>query len=230
MPAARPYEQIPQRKIGAMGVQVDAWGALVMNKGGLAQSNDVLYGTMDALAKRQLVNLAFDVGGLQIGDHVTNRPHVFIYQKLPETSNEAVVVLRVAERGPDLEVSWRLNENNPKRANNYRKWGNRFVGWSIVWLIVGIALMIVGVGFIIEAVAIPMLGFGLVLQRIPQRQTLVSLYDQFDSRALAVTVHYCLMQALGALGVDQDDLLLLREYDKQGLAKLGEFKLEWNSA
>ena len=228
LPTARPYERIPQQKIGVIGVQVDAWGALVMNKGDLAQSNAVLYGTMDALARREVVNLAFDVGGLQIGDHVTNRPHVFIYQKLPETSSEAVVVLRVADRGPDLEISWRLNENNPKRANNYKKWGNRFVSWGIVWLVVGLALLIVGIGALIELVAVPMIGFGLLLQRIPQRQTLVSLYDQFDSRALAVTVHYCLMQALGALGVDQDDLLLLREYDKQGLAKLGEFKLEWS--
>jgi hypothetical protein len=154
----------------------------------------------------------------------TQYEHVAIQQKLGAGS-VSTVVLHIAGRGRDLQLSWRLSENNPRKK--------AFLGCSGVALIyvglsiagAGVVLSIVGIGLAMIPFGLAMAVGGFVWTRLPQRQTLANAFDQFDSRALAKTVDWCLAQGLMANSVSSQHVSVLWRNSMPGLGSLQEAEI-----
>ncbi len=206
------------------GVQVDAWGAFVPDRGKLIDK--LRSGVVKEVEKRGLKNLEITTGEMAISGSMLGslvgekREYTFFQQKLGTTAN-ATVALRIAPRGTeDLELSWRLLESNPAMS--------LFLGLSqttLVWLgasfaLFGLILFPLG-GFIMLALGLWMLGMGLGWWKGTSNKSRLTSDQMLDARVLAQTVDYCLMKQLEKLGVSASELKVLEAAQMEGIGQLG---------
>ena len=206
----------------AYGLQVDAWGALVMNKGDLADELKEM--TISTVEERGLEELKITEESVSLDGRSTEdaRPHVIFQQDLSQ-GGLATVALRLARKGAqDLEISWRLFEKNVRTEMAWGLSQGALVFWGLVFLGAGILGSVVGIGLCFLPVGLVLLGAGLGWWRLGKKKTSASTYQQFDSRGLVQMVDYALMKALSSKGVAAQELRVLQEATISGLGKLAK--------
>jgi len=205
----------------AYGLQVDAWGALVIGKGDLADELKRLVVT--GVQARGLERLRVSEERVALDSSSEARDHVIFRQDVGQ-GGLVTVALRIAKKGKeDLEISWRLFEKNIRTE--------QFWGLSQATLItLGLALIGAGIimipfggmGFCGIPLGLFFLGMGLGWWRLGKSKTTASTYQQFDSRSLVQIVDYALMRALASKGVTAQELRVLQQANMSGLGNLAK--------
>ena len=201
------------------GFQVDGWGSLIMDKAPKAALLETQF--ISKLKERGLEGLEIEKGLVKLDKHETEeRDHLIIKQDLGE-GDIAKLIMRFAKRGAnDLEISWRLFEDNPSKALG-RSWGQGaalFIGGLMIFTgIIGAPL---GIGCIFIPIGTMLIGSSLGLWRHWRKNTSASSFHQFDSRALAQTVDYVLMRVLAENGFSAADLRIVKKANIEGLGEL----------
>jgi len=209
------------------GVQVDAWGAFVPNRGDMVE--ELKKGVVKAVKERGIGNIKITDGGLAVGGTVESlvgerREYTFFQQKLGGGTS-STLALRVAPRGVhDLELSWRLLESNPAKSAflGLSQGATIFVGFVIG--AAGVLTIPIGAGLCVLPLGLFIMGMGFGWWGFSRGKTRASTHQQLDSRALVQTVDFCLMSELERLGVSADELRVLRASQTEGVGKLGTDK------
>lgn len=206
------------------GVQVDAWGAFVPDRGKFI--DELRNGVVKEVEQRGLKNLTITTGEMAISDSTLGtligekREYTFFQQKFGTSAN-ATMAVRIAPRGAeDMEISWRLLESNPAQS--------LFLGLSqtaLIWLgamfaLWGLILFPIG-GFIMVGLGLWMLGIGLGWWKGTSNKSRLSTDQMLDARVLAQTVDYCLMKQLEKIGVSANELKILQAAQMEGIGNLG---------
>jgi hypothetical protein len=213
------------------GLQVDAWGALLPDRA--SSEGSLLTDVGDALIEREIPNLTvtkemvvfnetLGLGGLfggKVSEVVKPREHLVIRQDLGD-GGWATVALRVAQRGKDLEVSWRLFELNEKVAAAWRAAQMSLIIGGFAVFCIGIPFLVIGIGLVMDTIAPLMIAYGTGWWYMSRNRTTATTFQQFDSRVLAATVDYCLMTQLAKQGVTTHELRIIRGEQITGLGNL----------
>ena len=197
------------------GLQVDAWGALVMDRGDLAEEVEEL--TIQNLKERELENLTITKAEIRLGGPA--REHVVVGQDLGG-GGEATTLLRVVRRAKDLELSWRLFERNVSKVTLWGMSQGTLIVVGSIFTAAGVLSVAFGIGLCPLAIGVPLLGVGLGWWTIGRKKTTAGTTEQFASRALANTVHWALMKALASKGIASQHLQVLQPATEPGLGKL----------
>jgi hypothetical protein len=208
----------------AGGIQVDAWGALVPDRAELI--DDVKKDLVKEVEERGIENLKITTVDLGIGSSAEaligeKREHLLFEQKLGGGA-VASVAMRIAPRGKnDMEISWRLMENNAAKAivSSTTQWG--LVIFGAAWSLLSLALMPLGIGFCTFIIGPIIMGWGLGWWGVEKGKTRATTYQQLDSRALVQAIDYSLMKTLENHGVSKDELRVLLAAQTEGIGKLG---------
>jgi hypothetical protein len=212
------------------GLQVDAWGAFIPDRGYLEiELQDRVTRKMQA---KGLGGLAIKREKLKLGDPVSvgggweAREHIVFVQNL-RNGGKATLALRIAKRGvDDLEISWRLSERNILTAW-FRVCGP-FFSVLLICLVMGLLLsstrdtisglcvLFFGLLMMLGVLTRGLSGLGKLLMGGPTAST----YQQFDTRVLAVTVDHALMLSLEEVGVEPRELRVLRQAQIEGIGRL----------
>lgn len=198
------------------GLQVDAWGALVMGRASLVAEIEEL--VISNVEERGVENLT--VSKNQVSLDGARQEHV-VFERDLSKGGRAAVALRVVQQGDeDMVISWRLFEKN---VHKERTWGCAYqaliVGGLIVTLSGAIALA-VAVGACILPVGMTALGIGLVWWKVSDQLTTASAVEQFESRVLSQTVDWALMRALQSKKVAKQEFRVLQQASQSGLGRL----------
>lgn len=205
------------------GVQVDAWGALLMGRGKMGPQ--VEQETVKNMEARGLDGLKVKTDRVALEGGGESRQHTIFSQSLPR-GGVATVALRVAQKGAeDLELSWRLFEKNVVGSAGRGIGLSTLLFLGIGFIVVGIPLSALGVGLIGVCLGGIFLVIALFVWLTGRGKTMATTYGQFDSRALAQNVDYALMKALGAEGVAAQELRVLQQANMGGLGNLAPFSL-----
>ena len=200
------------------GLQVDAWGALVMDRGNLAKDIEQL--TIENLRDRELENLTITREVISLGGFVGPAlEHVVVEQDLGG-GGRATTLLRIVPRVKDLDLSWRLFERNVNTAQSWGVSQGTLVTVGSLLTAAGVLSVVLGVGLCLLAIGVPILGLGLGWWGVARKKTTAGTTDQFASRALANTVHWSLMKALASKGVANQHLQVLQQTAEPGLGRL----------
>lgn len=199
------------------GLQVDAWGALLMERAPLRDAleakvieNMKARGLQNFEAFRETVSL----------DSFGAREHVIFEQRLGG-GGAATAALRIFPNNQkDLEISWRLFEKNTVKGVGQGLGQTTLIVLGIGFILVGIPLSLFGVGLLGVCIGIGLIGMGLGWWGTSRNKTTASAFQQFDSRALAQTLDYALMRALSELGVTTQELRILRQSSAAGMGNL----------
>ena len=200
------------------GLQVDAWGALLMDRAELAEEVEKL--TIETIEDRGLEGLTIGRDSINLGGGY--REYVTVEQNLGG-GGRATALLRAAARGKDMDISWRLFERNVGKAV---MWGMSqgvllFLGLLSIIVGLGVIPLTGGAGLCIFIPGVVMVGASFGWWRVGRKKTTAGTVEQFESRALAQIVHWCLMKVLASKGVSSQGLQVLQEASTSGLAKLG---------
>ena len=202
----------------ALGFQVDAWGALGMDKASKAKSLEKEF--LAKLKNRHVKGLEVTRERLSIDPGNTEkREHIVLTQALGE-GDLARLLIRFAKRGKDLELSWWLFEQNPATDKVGGVSRGVMIFFGIMFLLAGLVGMPFGVGFCLFPIGGAMIGSALGWWKFWTKKTTASTFHQFDSRALAQTVDYVLMRVLATNGFTAGDLRIVKESNIEGLGKL----------
>jgi len=207
------------------GIQADAWGAFVPNRGNIAP--ELRKGVINEVEARGLPNLDVLVGELAIGNNALEmmvgekREYVCFSQKLGASAN-ATLALRIAPKGAqDLELSWRLLESNTSKTAILGLSQLLLIFLGLFVIVVGLILIVAGAGACLVPVGIWMVGSGLGWWGSSRNKSHLTAHEMFDSRVLAQTVDYCLMAQLEKFGVSAEELKILQAAQMQGIGNLG---------
>jgi hypothetical protein len=202
----------------AFGVQVDAWGALLMGRGNLA--SQIEEETIKNVESKGLEGLKVEKRDVALEGMGEAREHVVFSQSLPR-AGVATVAMRVAQKGAeDLELSWRLFETNVIKSAGQAGSQGLLLLLGIGFIVVGIPLSIFGVGLIGVCLGVICLLMAFFLWVTSRGKTTASAFGQFDSRVLAQNVDYALMKALASSGVAAQELRVLQKGNMGGLGNL----------
>ena len=197
------------------GMQVDAWGALVMDRANLAEELEKL--TIQNLKERELEKVTITKTEVRLGG--TALEHVVVEQDLGG-GGRATTLLRIVPRAKDLDLSWRLFERNLKKMMVWGMSQHSLITAGIGFIIAGLFTAIFGFGLCFVPVGIVLLGVGLGWWTVGRKKTTAGTTEQFASRALANTVHWALMKALASKGIASQHLQVLQPATEPGLGKL----------
>jgi hypothetical protein len=203
------------------GLQVDAWGALIMGKAGIAAplEQDIVTN----IQAKQLPDLEVGKQNVSLEGAGEAREHVVFQEKL-KGGGLATVALRIVPHGAeDLQVSWRLFERNPGKQLFSGMSQSMLVFWGAIITAAGVVTSIFGYGLCLIVGGVAMIGMGLGWWGKSRGKTTASAYEQFDSRVLAQSVDFALMRSLATLGVAQQELRVLRQSSMTGLGNLTPF-------
>lgn len=207
------------------GVQVDAWGAFVPNRGNIIEQ--LRQGIVDEVKNRGLPNLEINTGEMAISNNTIGailgekREYIFFNQKLGMSAN-ATLALRIAPRGThDLELSWKLLESNPAASIFMGLSQGALVYVGLAVTLAGLGLMITGGGLCITPFGIWIMGMGFGWWGMSKNKSRLTADQMLDARVLAQTVDFCLMAQLEKLGVSADELKVLQAAQMQGIGNLG---------
>jgi hypothetical protein len=198
------------------GLQVDAWGALVMEKAELAEEVEKL--TIEYVKDRELEGLAIAKGSVDLGGG--SREYVAIEQNMGG-GGRAAALLRIASRGKDLDISWRLFEKNVTKSVVWGMSQGTLLVLGTLTSIVGLGVLpLYGAGLCLLIPGIVMIGASFGWWRVGRSKTTASTVEQFESRALAQMVHWSLMKAMASNGISSAQVQVLQQANTSGLAKL----------
>lgn len=212
------------------GIQVDAWGALVMDQA--EQLSQIEQDTIHNLKMRGIEGLTVTKAPLRL-DGVMQE-HIIANQNLGR-GGRAAVALRLSKRGSqDLEISWRAFEKNVRMD-----WFSGLIqgilvvvgGFCIITGLFGALcmapvfppLLLAALVFLLPGIA--MVGIAWGWWGASKRKTSAGTTEQFLSRALAATVDRSLMEALANNGVTAQHLKILQRSQTEGLGRLS--KTDW---
>lgn len=199
------------------GLQVDAWGTLIMERAPLRDALEAQ--VIQNMQERGLENFSFSKETVAL-DSFGAREHVIFNQGLG-SGGKATVAMRIFPRSDkDLEISWRLFEKNTVKGVGQSAGQWLLILLGIGFVLVGIPLSLVGVGLIGVCMGIGLIGLGMGWWGTTRNKTTASAFQQFDSRALAQTLDYALMRALSQLGVSAQELRILRQASTAGMGNL----------
>lgn len=212
------------------GVQVDAWGAFVPNRGNLIEQ--LRQGIVDEVNTRGLLNLEINTGEMAISNSTIGtiigekREYIFFNQKLGASANamsaNATLALRIAPRGThDLELSWKLLESNPAASIFMGLSQGALVYVGLIVTLAGLGLMITGGGLCITPFGIWIMGLGFGWWGTSRNKSRLTSDQMLDARVLAQTVDFCLMAQLEKLGVSENEIKILQAAQMQGIGNLG---------
>ena len=197
------------------GLQVDAWGALVMDRGSLGK--EVEAETIQNVRERRLEGLAISPSPVTL----EGREYVAFEQNLGGGGRVATL-LRVTPRAKDLEISWRLFEKNIATGVLWGMSQGTLLAVGILLIIVGMGVGVLtgGIGCVLTCPGVVMMGAGMGWWLVGRGKSTASTTNQYDSRALANTVHWALMRALANQGISDQHLQVLRKTSEPELGKL----------
>ena len=199
------------------GNQVDAWAALVIDK---ASMEKAIQDKLIALVKvKELQNLEIRHEGVRFDDSIfvgggmRALEHLVFKQALGDGAI-ATVAVRVAPQGAhDLGISWRLMERNwlTELLQNLPAY--------ILWFVSFISLM----AFLSGGNANQALGFLCGVPAFFWAWVLygsTSTHQRVGTRMLLVAVDHALMQALEELGVEPEEVRVVRAAQSEGVGRL----------
>ena len=212
------------------GLQVDAWGAFIPDRGYLeVELQDRVARKMQA---KGLGGLTIKREKLKLGDPVSvgggweAREHIVFVQNL-RNGGKATLALRIAKRGvDDLEISWRLSERNI--LTEWLRACGPFFSVLLIFLVMvlllfstrdifsGFCVLIFGLLMMLGVLIRGLSGLVKLLKGGPTAST----YQQFDTRVLAVTVDHALMVSLDEVGVEPREVRVLRQAQIEGIGRL----------
>jgi hypothetical protein len=206
------------------GLQVDAWGAFIPERGDLV--DQIKENIVKEVESRGLENVTVSTIELGVGTSWQaltgeKREHIVFEQKLGRGA-AADFALRVAVRGTnDLELSWRLFEGNMPKKIVEGTSQTALVVFGILWTLMSIALMPLGAGFCTVIIGPIIIGFGMGWWGKNRGKTNVTTFQQLDSRSLAQAIDYSLMKTLEDLGVSKEEIRVLKAAQMEGIGRLG---------
>ena len=202
------------------GLQVDAWGALAMERADLAQKVEKL--TTDAVKERGLEGLTISRESVALGGAFEEAQEYVVFEQDLGGGGRAATLLRVAPRGKDLDISWRLFEKNVATGILWGMSQGTLLSVGALLSIVGVGsgLLTGGVGCVLACPGVIMIGAGMGWWMVGRKKTTASTTQQFDSRALANTVHWALMKALASNAISNQHVQVLRRTSEEDLGKL----------
>lgn len=201
----------------AFGFQVDAWGALIMDKGSLAEETESLF--KERIRERGIDGLEITKANVRIDPRdKEEREHLVLTQTLGRKGDLAKLMLRFARRGSnDLEIYWRLFEQNPSQEK--RIVPMFFIGLALTF-IGATTLTTSGLGCILAPFGFMMMGASILVWMSWAKNTSAPPELQFESRALAKTVDYVIMRVLAEKGCNAADLRIIEKAQIEGLGQL----------
>lgn len=211
--------------IALSGLQVDAWGAYVPERGGLAP--EIKKQAIEEMDKRGLSwltiapNVMLGVGTRLQALTGEKRSHIIFQQGLAG-GTEATVALRVAKRGKsDLELSWRLFESNVARGTFAGLGQGTLIVLGGLWILISLFLIPIGVGLCMLIPGMFVIGTALGWWGKNIGKTKATALEQLDSRMLAQSVNFSLMKTLDKLGISSDEVREVLASNMEGIGKLG---------
>jgi hypothetical protein len=208
----------------AYGLQVDAWGALIIGKGALVDELKQLL--LAGVQERGLERLRITEEKIALDSLSEAREHIIFQQDLGQ-GGLATVALRIARKGKeDLEISWRLFEKNVRTELFWGLSQGALIYLGLIFIGAGIIMIpFGGMGLCGIPFGLFLLGTGLGWWKLGKSKTTASTYQQFDTRSLVQIVDYALMRALASKGVTAQELRVLQRANMSGLGNLAKTDL-----
>ena len=220
------------------GFQVDAWGALLMDRA--SQGGKLEREFEEKLQARGIENLSItkevviiddDKGMLWTGPETVRRlrekgnknegrEHLVVTKDLGE-GDLAKLALRIAPHGKnDLEISWRLFEENPKKDKLSRFSQEAQINIGLGIALAGVCSIPFGFGILLVPAGIAVFGAGKGWWSLGRKKSSASTYHQFDAMALAQTADFVLMRVLADNNVSAADLRVIKKSSTEGIGQL----------